>query len=54
MSFYDNYSLTSHCKFTIILITIGECKSDNVIPRIGNVNLQAIRCEYRKAIYLST
>jgi len=31
-----------YSKLTIIHIPIGECKGDNIIPGIGNVNLQAV------------
>lgn len=34
--------LIRHSKFTIILIPIGERKGDNIIPDIGNVELQAV------------
>ncbi len=40
-----------HCKFTIILITVGEHKGDSVISRIGNVNLQTIRRQHRETLY---
>ena len=36
--------LICYRKLTVILVPVGKGEGDNVIPRIGNVDLQAVGC----------
>ena len=47
-------TLIRHRKLTIVLIPVGKGEGDDVIARVGDVDLQAVRRSYRKAFYVTT
>ena len=52
--FHGFRSLIRYRKLTVILVPIGKGEGDDVVARVGDVNLQAIRGSYRKAFHRGT
>ena len=47
----DHLFLICYRKLTVILITVGKSEGDDVVARVGDVELHSIRGSYRKVFY---